>query len=192
MAAKSNRAAFSWLPAPDRYSYFPGDSGLVDLGADITFREVGTPMDFWPTLRLIKAARPRTNRALLWRMCSHCGSTVMIATRNKRNIIGAVAARHDTLKSENRVLAIWTAADYRSTSVPARLLLAARLELPEYPTVCEVSSDDEPMKNVLSRLGWKMSSADEQPDSTTRWEYAAPALVKLRNPQTGEADRAED
>jgi len=179
---------YEWLPSHDRLSYLPGKGvKAFDLGGDIVYREIANAADFAPLTRFVRdGAMRKMSRTRLWRLCASNNGVVIGAFRNKRNMIGCVVGLADAVANELRIYAVHVAAPYHKTNVLPNLLLAVRLELPEYPTVCEVDRADNELQTELPTLGWKLTAGDEDPEATSRREYTAPAIVKLRNRETRE------
>lgn len=181
-------AMLDWLPTAERLSY-KGEAkkATLDLTDDIVYREVITYADFVPLSRFVRAAGRRYSARTLWKFCHTNDCLVLCAARNKRNMIAAVVARADAITGENRIHALYVAAPYHTTNVLPRLLLAVRLELPEYPSVCEVDRADTILQTELPNLGWKLTAGDES-EETTKWEYRISPLIRIRDTTTGEAD----
>lgn len=135
---------------PKRYEWWPGEK--VDA-VGFTVREASQA-----DLFVLQRAFRVPIRALS-RWINYHGYNVWTITRNYRNPVAAIAARH--ADGESKVLRYWYHADAYASNWMTTLAALAQCEVPEWPIVWPARLDDDRMIRDLVSAGFTRSDADD-------------------------------
>lgn len=167
---------------PSRFSWRPTSKEPEDKRLSVDFHEIGGD-----------AADSEAYLEQIWTIAEHCkcsfdretllakmtavGYTVRVALRSYRSVVGLCISRHfatpdaDLGYCANVIELLWVHPAQWETKVPLALVQMARLELPEFPTICGWAAPDADKEAFLRKQGW----ADISDEGRRTFAIAGPA-----------------
>ena len=146
-------------------------------------------LDWWPgepaerikfkireagTSDLVMLARlTHTKLPVMARWLTQHGYSVWVATRNQRNTIAVIVARHGPI--ETTVLRFYCSPGYPLEPILAKFTLLLSVEMPEWQIVWTVNLEDYEVTKTLKSLRWTITNANDQKGTATA---TFPALVR--------------
>lgn len=159
--------------APERMSYVPHTNRRTFA---LNYRDLQM-VDAPQVVSVLAASGVKVSKNALIRFIQATGWSARGAFRNKNTMVALVLSQHLATGApgeSNEIKILWVHPDYALTNVPQRLLLLARLELPELPTKCRpVGRFAADTGDILRTAGWTEVDDCYHAPSVGRREYRA-------------------